>query len=93
MVCRRGCGDLEDGVPVSLLREYSWGSKGQGRQSIYHRRKAEKAGDEEISLEEEKLIERFGDEYRAYAKRTGRLLPRIKRDQAGIRDSVPSDIT
>ena len=29
--------------------------------------------------EEEKLIERFGDEYRAYMKRTGRLLPRIKR--------------
>ncbi len=32
-----------------------------------------------LSKEEEKLIERFGDEYRAYVKRTGRLLPRIKR--------------
>jgi len=29
-----------------------------------------------LSKEEEKLIERFGDEYRAYMKRTGRLLPR-----------------
>jgi protein-S-isoprenylcysteine O-methyltransferase Ste14 len=25
--------------------------------------------------EEEKLIERFGDDYRAYMKRTGRFLP------------------
>lgn len=33
-----------------------------------------------LPKEEEKLIERFGDEYRAYMKRTGRLLPRIKRD-------------
>jgi protein-S-isoprenylcysteine O-methyltransferase Ste14 len=32
-----------------------------------------------LPKEEEKLIERFGDEYRAYMKRTGRLLPRIKR--------------
>jgi protein-S-isoprenylcysteine O-methyltransferase Ste14 len=30
--------------------------------------------------EEEKLIERFGDEYRAYIERTGRLLPHIKRN-------------
>jgi protein-S-isoprenylcysteine O-methyltransferase Ste14 len=29
---------------------------------------------------EEKLIERFGDEYRAYMERTGRLLPRTERD-------------
>ncbi len=28
--------------------------------------------------EEEKLIERFGDEYRQYMKRTGRLLPGLK---------------
>jgi protein-S-isoprenylcysteine O-methyltransferase Ste14 len=32
-----------------------------------------------LPKEEEKLIERFGDEYRAYMKRTGRLLPHIKR--------------
>jgi protein-S-isoprenylcysteine O-methyltransferase Ste14 len=30
--------------------------------------------------EEAKLIERFGDEYRAYIERTGRLLPYIKRN-------------
>jgi protein-S-isoprenylcysteine O-methyltransferase Ste14 len=30
-----------------------------------------------LPKEEEKLIERFGDEYRVYAKRTGRLLPRL----------------
>jgi protein-S-isoprenylcysteine O-methyltransferase Ste14 len=33
-----------------------------------------------LPKEEEKLIERFGDEYRAYMERTGWLLPRIKRD-------------
>ena len=33
-----------------------------------------------LPKEDEKLIERFGDEYRAYIERTGRLLPRIKRD-------------
>ena len=33
-----------------------------------------------LPKEEEKLIERFGDEYRAYMERTGRLLPLIKRD-------------
>jgi protein-S-isoprenylcysteine O-methyltransferase Ste14 len=33
-----------------------------------------------LPKEEEKLIERFGDEYRVYLRRTGRLLPRIKRD-------------
>jgi protein-S-isoprenylcysteine O-methyltransferase Ste14 len=27
--------------------------------------------------EEEKLIEKFGDQYRAYMSRTGRFLPRI----------------
>ncbi|HEY6713422.1 MAG TPA: isoprenylcysteine carboxylmethyltransferase family protein [Rubrobacter sp.] len=32
-----------------------------------------------LPKEEEKLIERFGDEYRSYMKRTGRLLPRIER--------------
>jgi len=32
-----------------------------------------------LPKEEEKLIERFGDEYRSYMQRTGRLLPRIKR--------------
>ena len=30
-----------------------------------------------LPKEEEKLIERFGEEYRAYARRTGRLLPRL----------------
>ena len=34
---------------------------------------------ERIPREEEMLIGRFGDEYRAYIKRTGRLLPRIIR--------------
>jgi protein-S-isoprenylcysteine O-methyltransferase Ste14 len=29
-------------------------------------------------IEEKKLIERFGDEYRAYASRTGQFLPRLK---------------
>ena len=33
-----------------------------------------------LPKEEEKLIERFGDEYRAYMERTGRLLPRTERD-------------
>jgi protein-S-isoprenylcysteine O-methyltransferase Ste14 len=28
-------------------------------------------------IEEEKLIERFGDDYRAYMARTGRFLPRL----------------
>jgi protein-S-isoprenylcysteine O-methyltransferase Ste14 len=28
-------------------------------------------------IEEEKLIERFGDEYRAYMARTGRFLPHL----------------
>jgi protein-S-isoprenylcysteine O-methyltransferase Ste14 len=31
-----------------------------------------------LPKEEEKLIERFGDEYSAYVKRTGRLLPRLQ---------------
>lgn len=30
-------------------------------------------------IEEAKLIERFGDEYREYIKRTGRYLPKLKR--------------
>ena len=32
-----------------------------------------------LPKEEEKLIERFGDKYRAYMKRTGQLFPRTKR--------------
>lgn len=28
--------------------------------------------------EEEKLVERFGDEYRNYMERTGRFIPRVK---------------
>ena len=31
------------------------------------------------SIEEANLIERFGDEYRAYMLRTGRFLPRVRR--------------
>ncbi len=31
-----------------------------------------------LPKEEEKLIERFGDEYKEYMKRTGRFLPRLK---------------
>ena len=31
-----------------------------------------------LPKEEEKLIERFGNEYRAYMERTGRLLPRLR---------------
>jgi protein-S-isoprenylcysteine O-methyltransferase Ste14 len=30
-----------------------------------------------LPKEEEKLMQRFGDDYREYAKRTGRLLPRF----------------
>ncbi len=30
-------------------------------------------------IEEERLVERFGDEYRAYMARTGRFFPKIKR--------------
>jgi protein-S-isoprenylcysteine O-methyltransferase Ste14 len=33
-----------------------------------------------LPKEEEKLIERFGDAYRAYMERSGRLFPRIERD-------------
>ena len=29
-------------------------------------------------IEEEKLIERFGDEYRSYMQRTGRFLPQFR---------------
>jgi protein-S-isoprenylcysteine O-methyltransferase Ste14 len=36
-----------------------------------------------LPKEEEKLIERFRDEYQIYMKRTGRLLVRIERDQTG----------
>ena len=28
-------------------------------------------------IEEEKLVERFGDDYRSYMERTGRFLPRV----------------
>ena len=34
-------------------------------------------------IEEAKLIERFGDEYRAYARRTGRFFPLLGRRQLG----------
>jgi protein-S-isoprenylcysteine O-methyltransferase Ste14 len=34
---------------------------------------------ERAGHEEQMLIERFGDEYRAYIQRTGRFLPRLKR--------------
>ena len=38
-----------------------------------------------LPKEEEKLSEKFGDEYQSYMKRTGRLLPRIERDLPGSR--------
>jgi len=41
-----------------------------------------------IPKEEKTLLEQFGDEYRAYMKRTGRLLPRF-RPEAGEED--PAD--
>ena len=31
-----------------------------------------------LPTEEARLIERFGDEYRAHTERTGRLLPRLR---------------
>jgi len=34
-----------------------------------------------IPKEEKMLLEQFGDEYRAYMKRTGRLLPRFRREE------------
>jgi len=34
-----------------------------------------------IPKEEQMLLERFGDEYRLYMKRTGRLLPRLRRQE------------
>jgi protein-S-isoprenylcysteine O-methyltransferase Ste14 len=36
-----------------------------------------------IPKEERMLLERFGDEYRAYMKRTGRLLPRFDQENNG----------
>lgn len=33
------------------------------------------------SIEEEKLVERFGDEYRAFMRRTGRFFPRWKAEE------------
>ncbi|MDQ3255313.1 MAG: hypothetical protein M3R15_15680, partial [Acidobacteriota bacterium] len=33
--------------------------------------------------EEEKLLARFGDSYRAYMKRTGRFLPKIRAHRSG----------
>lgn len=41
-----------------------------------------------VSKEEAMMIERFGDEYRTYVKRTGRLLPRLRAhtDNIGQRD-------
>lgn len=35
-----------------------------------------------LPQEEEKLIQRFGDEYRAYTKRTGRFLPRLRMERS-----------
>ncbi len=39
-----------------------------------------------LPKEEAKLIERFGDEYRGYMKRTGRLLPRLGTQQPSERE-------
>ena len=33
-----------------------------------------------IPKEEQMLLDQFGDEYRAYMKRTGRLLPRLRQE-------------
>jgi protein-S-isoprenylcysteine O-methyltransferase Ste14 len=33
-----------------------------------------------VSQEEEMMLERFGDEYREYKRRTGRFLPRLGRE-------------
>ncbi len=38
-----------------------------------------------IGKEEKMLLEQFGDEYRAYMKRTGRLLPRFRQYIQGIK--------
>jgi len=35
-------------------------------------------------LEEQRLIERFGDEYRRYMLTTGRFLPRVLRSPASV---------
>lgn len=49
---------------------------------------------ERAGHEEQMLIERFGDEYRAYMQRTGRFLPRRGRTTADAGDkSPPSDST
>jgi len=37
-----------------------------------------------IRIEEAMMIESFGDQYRAYMKRTGRLLPRLIRSNTGL---------
>jgi protein-S-isoprenylcysteine O-methyltransferase Ste14 len=34
------------------------------------------------SIEETKLIDRFGDEYRDYIKKTGRFVPRLSKNQS-----------
>jgi protein-S-isoprenylcysteine O-methyltransferase Ste14 len=34
-------------------------------------------------IEEDKLIERFGPEYRSYSERTGRFVPRVRRPARG----------
>ena len=35
-----------------------------------------------LSKEEEIMIEQFGDQYREYIKRTGRLFPKLRRTRA-----------
>ena len=42
-------------------------------------------------IEEKQLIERFGEEYRAYMRRTGRFFPRLIHRRAG--SSGPEDLS
>jgi len=43
-------------------------------------------------LEEKRLVERFGDEYREYMRRTGRYLPRLRGPRAGAFSETGADL-
>ena len=49
--------------------------------SAYQYREVYKEIKRRIEKEEQMLIEEFGDEYRTYIKRTGRLLPRFRQEK------------